>query len=101
MASDWEEINENYKKNVTKPPFAVSRLSRRFYDGEIPVKSDYKDTNAFPSIDCFTKYTFNGKRIVSKMSLSLFQNCLVNHFDIRFKQNDICWPQSKRKPSVI
>ena len=101
VASDWEEINEKYKKNATQTSFAVSRLGRKFYNGEINTENEFKHTSASPSSDCFKKYTVNGKRIVSKMPLSLFKNGLVNHFDIRFKQNDIRWPQSIRKPRVI
>ena len=101
VASHWEKINEKYKKNATQTSFAVSRLGRKFYNGEINTENEFKHTSASPSSDCFKKYTANGKRIVSKMPLSLFQNCLFNHFDIRFKQNDICWPQSNRKPCEI
>ena len=46
------------------------------------------------------KYTVNGNRIVSKMPLSLFRKCLLEHFDIRFKMNDIVWPQHIHNPNV-
>ena len=47
------------------------------------------------------KYTINGKRVVKNMSLSIFQDRLVEHFDIRFKKNDIVWPRRINTPAVI
>ena len=35
------------------------------------------------------RYSKDGKRIVSKMPVSLFRKCSVNHFQIRFEQKDI------------
>jgi len=43
------------------------------------------------------KYCSDGTRIVSKMPLSIFKQCLVNHFHIRLK-NDIVWPQHVVRP---
>ena len=99
VASKWEKINDNFNRNATSAPFAITRLGRSFDSGELPVQDASNHTNRSPS--CFTKYTVNDKRIVSKMPLSLFQNCLVNHFDLHFKKNDICWPQSNRKHRLI
>ena len=39
-----------------------------------------------PSGNRFVKYEVDGKRIVRKMPLHLFQERLVEHFDIRFKK---------------
>ena len=47
------------------------------------------------------KYIVKGKRVVSKMPLLLFRQCLVNHFDIRFKNHDIVWPMRLKKPNDI
>ena len=35
----------------------------------------------------------NGVRLVSKMSYHLFQSCLIQNFNIRFKKHDIKWPR--------
>ena len=48
------------------------------------------------------KCTVNGKRCVQKLCISTFYKCLVNHFDIRFKQRSISWPsRMKIKPADI
>ena len=49
----------------------------------------------------FDKYTINGKRIVTKMSLSLFQQFLVNRFDIKSKQSDVAWPRHIKKTMIF
>ena len=44
------------------------------------------------------QYTKDGERIVAKMPLNMFRQCLANHFDIRFKRNDVTWPSRINKP---
>ena len=39
----------------------------------------------------------NGERVVRKLPLDVFQERLVHHFDIRFKENELAWPKQKRK----
>ena len=34
---------------------------------------------------------------VSKIPLDIFQERLIHHFDLRFKKNDINWPQRKKR----
>ena len=44
------------------------------------------------------QYTKDGERILAKMTLNIFRQCLVNNFDIRFKRNAISWPIRINKP---
>ena len=99
IPSDWEDINSHCnQQKTTSVSFAIPKLNRQFIDkSNIVVEEDVL-------IDCntdFRKCTVNGKIIVSKMSLSLFQRCLVNHFDMRFKQNTVVWPKHIRKLQTI
>ena len=41
----------------------------------------------------FKKYSVGNKRIVRKLPLEVFHERLIHHFDIRFKKNDLRWPQ--------
>ena len=43
-----------------------------------------EDVTVDPSNNPFKDCTVGGKRVVSKMSLELFQNRLIEHFDIQF-----------------
>ena len=71
-------------------PFALTRLNRL---SNTNVPSNYTEyTDKY-----FDKYTIEGKRLVSKLPLDVFQERLIHHFDIRFKKNDIQWPQ-RTKP---
>ena len=102
VPSCWEDINNQYdmrlKRNNT--PFAISKLNSCFNptvgDSTEPLYATTQNTTVDSSFK-YEKYTVNNKRIVSKMPLEIFQQCLVNHFDIRFKQNDIVWPQRINK----
>ena len=98
--SDWETMDKKCRiNNANKTlPFAISRLNRDL--NEICSKVEVDDTNLDNAPD-FKKYTSENKRIVSQMPLSLFQQCLVNHFDIRFKQKSITWPRHIKSPKVI
>ena len=89
-------------------PFSISKLNRCFSESEksatdkLPKCTDtsqaeVNDTYHIPWYKC----TVNGKRVVSKMPLDVFQQYLVEHFDIRFKQNDIVWPCRINKPIMI
>ena len=79
--SDWETMNMKCCiNNVNKTlPFAISRLNRDLNETCSKVEVDDMKLDDAPD---FRKYTSGNKRIVSKMPLSLFQQCLVNHFDI-------------------
>ena len=98
VSSFWEKQNE--KKEISNPltPFAIQRLTRSEKKMNCYHDIDNHDAN-YLSRSC-KKYTVNGKRIVSKMPLALFRKCLIEHFDIRFKMNDIVWPQHINKPNV-
>ena len=98
--SDWETMNmkcgfNNANKTL---PFAIARLNRDLNETCSKVKVDDMELDGAPD---FKKYTCGNKRIVSKMPLSLFQQCLVNHFDIRFKQKSITWPRHIKLPQVM
>ena len=73
-------------------PFAIDRL--------ISNKQEVTNSNyTHYSKDYFQKYSLNGKRVVAKLPLEVFQERLIHHFDIRFKKNDIKWPQRKKNKS--
>ena len=91
--SDWEIFNMQHKDRLSiRTTFAINRLNRHFDSNEEDESSCEEINNNHINKIC-DKYVSNGKRIVRKMSLALFRQCLVNHFDIRFKRNDIIWPQ--------
>ena len=98
VESDWERYNSEYNNENGVIPFAISKLHRHFIDKSVEIEKEE------PSGDLrikFDKYTVGNRRIVSKMPLALFQRCLVNHFDIRFKQNSIVWPTRMKTPQSI
>ena len=104
VRSDWEMMNTR-ASGVTGQfnlvvPFAISRLHRKFTDGSLEEEktTEFDDNVGNLSKRC-AKFKRNGKRMVSLMPLKLFRECLVQHFDIRFKHNDIIWPARFNRPS--
>ena len=80
-------------------PFAISRLNGSFRSNSPTNGQEFDiEQDTHMSIFC-EKYTKDGERIVLKMPLNIFRQCLVNHFDIRFKKNDITWPGRMNKPN--
>ena len=102
MDKNWDlfktpQIRENERSNNVSDSttFSLNRLNRDL--------SSYP-SEKFVSVDesIFKEFTENGKRVVRKMPLDLFRQCLINHFDIRFKTNSIQWPKHiKNKQSKI
>ena len=91
LDSNWDNGNN---MNGIEMPFAITRLNQ---PTSHPVDSNSNDgivPEKLLSTLC-KKYTRNNYRIVKDMPLELFKKCLVNHFDIRFKKNDIVWPVRK------
>ena len=94
--SNWEKEYIQHQRKPTS--FAIRRLyfnknaerSCVRMEPETPVKHK-----------CYKKYSVSGKRVVRKMPLHLFQERLIEHFDIRFKQKSIVWPTRIKTPSVI
>ena len=90
LHENWETGAKSYYEEEgnteVRVPFAVNRLNRHENEDDIVETTP-------TTIGQFDKYTVDGKRIVSKMPLKLFQERLVHHFDIRFKKNDIQWPK--------
>ena len=74
-------------------PFSMQRLNRHSNDPKSNNATKYDDK-------FFDKYTTNGKRIVRKLPMSVFQERLIHHFDIRFKRNDIIWPKRTKPDNV-
>ena len=80
--------------------YAIERLNIKFTDGSLDqerVVYGHDDDTTQMSERC-AKYTVDGKRILSKMPLRLFRQCLIEHFYIKFKNNSIVWPQRFSKP---
>ena len=82
--------------NNPSPPFCINRLNRSIEASGVDC-CDVIDPSEFE------QYTEDGFRVVSKMPLELFRQCLVNHFHIRFKMNSVFWPfhNNDNKPSEI
>ena len=93
-------LHKNWNNNVpqnSNETFATSRLNRSMNNAS---SISTCTTTMHPTL--FDDYTVDGKRIVSKMPLKLFRECLIHNFDIRFKSNSIQWPSNKRvRPSII
>ena len=96
VKSFWEKKNKENCHFNSKTPFAIQRLNR--LETNIEDSFIIENHDATYLSDLCQKFTLNGKRIVSKMPLSLFRKCLVEHFDIRSKMNDIVWPHRMNKP---
>ena len=82
----WENGVQSHYSDYSSTNFAIRRLNRSF---ESNISSSTIDHS---SID-WSKYSTNGKRIVSKIPFEIFRECLIQHFDIRFKQKSIVWPK--------
>ena len=93
LHNNW---NESYDYDTNKLPFAMSRLRQptavpqHADQDRADMLSDLTERSNLVSACC--KYTEDNCRVVNKMPLELFKQCLVNHFDIRFQKNDIKWP---------
>jgi len=76
---DWIGISENHSE-----VFSIHRLQQ--------FGSDVVNQNITPEEldECSDE---NGVRFLYKMSYDLFQACLIQHFNIRFKKHDIKWPR--------
>ena len=79
LDQDWEEDS---LQNVV--PYAIERLNK-FGEGCQGAPSNLCKIN-------FDAYSVNGYRIVSKIPHRLFQKCLIEHFNIRFRNKDVYWP---------
>ena len=71
-------------------PFAIRRLN------QFPTHNRNNQHRVDISIQnkaLCRQYERNGVREVPRMPLSLFRQCLITHFDIRYKRNEITWPK--------
>ena len=92
------ESNSTTNTNVSnmQTPFSVNRLNRNFPDNL------QHDPNSIIHSSLFDEYTIDGKRIIQKMPLKIFRQCLIHHFDICFQMKSIKWPSKKKNtPSLI
>ena len=96
QVSEWESIYRKYLSMdpdaLSDVPFAIRRLNQQFNHQQEIDPLLIEDMHEYCK-----KYTVNGKRVVSKMPLSVFRQCLIKNFDIRFKQNKLVWPRRLRK----
>ena len=75
--------------------FAIMRLHRT-------ITGNVGNTNSRVDTHTFNKYVEDGYRVVSKMPLNTFRECLIRHFDIRFKNQSVFWPKHiGKKPTNI
>ena len=100
VRSDWEIVSDNssssnYNLRI-QTPFSITRLNSPL-SHNVNNESHNDNHNSLCFSDICNKYTTDGKRKISDMPLSVFKQCLVNHFDIRFQKNDIVWPCRTKK----
>ena len=75
--------SDRYKRT----PFAVSRLNRLFSSNALNEEQEFTLEGSNYMSNLCEKYTNkDGDRILAKMLLKIFRQCLVTHFDIRFKR---------------
>ena len=94
LDEDWDETPLQDSRIEIDIPFSMQRLNRHEEDNDIRRGTHYVE-------GFFDKYTKDGKRVVRKMPLQVFQERLVHHFDIRFKRNDLSWPKRRRKNKEV
>ena len=100
VKSFYENENDDDEMNVA--PFAINRLNRNLVGSEVEVQNVVIENNSVTNSNInFSKYTVDGKRVVSMLPLDLFQERLIHHFDIRFKRNDLQWPNRTRTSRTI
>ena len=91
------KINSRYKKKDACR-FATDRLSNPQAEcKDIPTlrysTPQYKDY--------LDKYIVNGRHVVRKITIELFQERLIKHFDILFKKNTVKWHKGNKTKSVV
>ena len=91
--SNWNKINSNCEKQ-NKGKFVINRLNNPNIGWK---EKDTVQANNW-NID---EYEFNDRRIVRNMPIDIFQQKLIEHFDIRFKRKSIKWPSQCKSPSII
>ena len=101
LDKNWDEqgnstnVNDKSQQSSNKQPFSVSRLNRS-------LENYSADPSSIIDKSMLDPYVENGCRMVHKMPMDLFRQCLINHFDIRFKMNSVKWPKHfKNKPTSI
>ena len=86
----WSETTQERSSLPMNIPFSMQRLNRHGDDEMIRKGTECPQ-------DCFNKHTINGKRVVRKLPLKVFQERLIHHFDTRFKMNSLSWPKRTTK----
>ena len=96
----WEEGHLSYWEKeglgIDELPgisFAETRLNRIYSEAtDVNDESELNESdNLFIELA-----THNGKRYLNELPLRVFKKLLANHFDIRFRQKTINWPQRLR-----
>ena len=94
--SNWGKEYHKHKKK------ALLFTLKRLYSKDSRANSNVViESDTTMKIKSYMKYTVDGKRVIHKMPLSIFQERLIEHFDIRFKRNTIVWLTRFKTPSVI
>ena len=79
IPSDWEVIDQRFQssKKYAQVSFVISRLNRYLIDRSVDIVEEVVSNDGMRK---FTKYNVSNK-VVSRILLTLFQQCLVNRFD--------------------
>ena len=88
LSINWDKSDNCDNHDI---PFAMMRLNQPTTHPDSSNSTTGAAGNKSIAQQC-RAYTRNGYRVVNKMPMELFKQCLVNHFDIRFQRNDIKWP---------
>ena len=94
--SNWEGSYSN-SKHISQS-FAFQRLNTPQLSNT-HASEDVHRVEQIPND--YGKYTVDGKRVVARMPLYVFQDFLVENFDIRFKNKDTVWPTRFNSPKII
>ena len=93
--SNWEISHHSFTKR-TKGKFAHNRLNQNNDDEE--ADNQYKTCN---NSNDYEHYIVDGRRAVKKMPLTVFQDRLIEYFDVRFKRHTIKWPSRINTQSIV
>ena len=92
---NYREALDQDQMNRNQFPPTLLRLHSLYVDQQ---NSSIEDQNVYPEWKrrlerSKDQFTFNNKRIVRKMPQHLYIECLVEHFNICYKKQQIVWPR--------
>ena len=81
-------------------PFAITRLNQHFASEEDNIEEE-DDSDLYLNLSKkLDRYFTDGTCIVSKIPLKLFNESLIQHFNIKFQKNEIISSKRIKKPLI-